>query len=246
MRRLGSKKNILVLGASVLGVIVVAFLTALAIIKASALNEKERAQLDDFSTHALLYLDEYDIEDEDSKPDETARLIAYAVAYNFGENNKTETTVDEVKQIAADVFGKEIDESKIFEASMNGYVQNKNIIYRESKDSFSLDLSFVTKDKIAITPLYLYREKKARSTGGKTIVRYEKYKIKSPYSLLNYSAINEGEDAGIEAYLNGEGSYASLKRSAKGEGIDSLGEYVKDIKIVYKNYDGSLHVDTVE
>lgn len=246
MRRIEGKKNIIKIVSSVFGVIVVAYITLFVILKASKLNNEERALLDIFSSHALLYLDEYDIEDEDGNPDETARLIAYAVAYNFGENNKTETTVDEVKQIAADVFGKEIDESKIFEASMNGYVQNKNIIYRESKDSFSLDLSFVTKDKIAITPLYLYREKKARSTGGKTIVRYEKYKIKSPYSLLNYSAINEGEDAGIEAYLNGEGSYASLKRSAKGEGIDSLGEYVKDLKIVYKNYDGSLRVDTVE
>ncbi len=244
MKKFGSKKNIITIVSSVLGVILVAYLTLFVIMKAAKLNDEERMKLDDFSSHALLYLDEYDIENENSEPSELTKYLAYAVAYNYGENGKAEATSDELKQIIKDVFDEDLDLSNPDEALMSSYINKKYIFYKGGL--VVLDRSYLDEKRITQIPTWLYKEKKASSMGGKMTVVYEKYKVANPYNYLNYTATNNIDVPELSAYLRGEGSYASLKRAVKNEDIDSVGEFVKELKITYKEHDGKLYIDKIE
>ena len=75
--------------------IVVAIITVLSI-NLFRINKLERAALTDFSDKILPYLDDIDYENEDYKADDISKYITFAMEYNFGENNKTEGSYDEL------------------------------------------------------------------------------------------------------------------------------------------------------
>ena len=232
--------------ASFLGAIVAAVLVLFLANHFSKLNSKEREMLDDFTRTTLIYLDEFDVEEIESHPDEATRLAAFAVAYNYGENNSLETNAESLNAITKKALKKELNENDLMSASINSYLSNKGISYNSSSKSLIINQDMFDKRTIAKVPLYLYHEKQATARGGKIIVKYEKIKISNPYDILNYAATNQIDVPGLSDYLEGHASYANLKRAVKNEDMPNIGEHIKDLKITYRIENDSLYIDKIE
>ena len=142
-------------------------------LKVTTINDAERITLNDFTSHVLPYLDEIDYDGtENSRTDDN--YIIFAMKYNFGENGKTEMTVDEIDTLIKEKFNYSIDKEELNHNITTPRLMEEYVRYNEQDTTFAIDRQYIDKQLVAITPINVYIEQEARKTGGKFIIKYAK------------------------------------------------------------------------
>ena len=117
-------------------------------LKVTTINDAERITLNDFTSHVLPYLDEIDYDGtENSRTDDN--YIIFAMKYNFGENGKTEMTVDEIDTLIKEKFNYSIDKEELNHNIATPRLMEEYIHYNEQDATFAIDRQYIDKQLIA-------------------------------------------------------------------------------------------------
>lgn len=229
----------------IIAVLTIIFLLFILIKSRATITDAERISLDEFANRAMTYMEEVDFT-SDYETEKTDNYIVYAVEYNFGENGKTETTVDEIAQLTKEIFDFDIDKKEIRHRANSSRTINKYIGYDEAKSTFILNRQFFDNKLAAVKPIDVYFEKTAHKSGGNFIVTYEKFQFDTPYDIRDCAAERNISISDFDKYLNGSASSANLKRAAVKECTNTSGNYLKDLTVTYSIKDGHLYIKTLE
>ena len=213
--------------------------------KITTINETERIALNDFASRILPYLDEVDYDgDKSSRADDN--YIIFAMKYNFGENNKTEMTVDEIDTLVKDKFNYNIDKEELNHNIATPRLMEEYVHYDDQNATFVLDRQYIDKQLIAITPINVYIEQDARKSKGQFIVKYAKYQFETPYKILDCASQNNLAIPEFDNYISGKASDASIKRAMNQTCVDSGATRQKEITVTYATKDNHLYIKEIK
>jgi hypothetical protein len=210
------------------------------------INETERIALDDFNNRIMPYIEEVDYDNEKSDSDQDANYLIYALEYTFGETGKAEISTEEARMLIKDIFDYDFNTDKYEQGVIAPRLMNKYVHFNQEKAVYVYDRSFIDKKLTSVTPIYKYVEKNAHKSGSKYVVTYEKYRIKSPYDILDCAAKNDTPIENFDKYINGEASSVSLKRATTNDCLKEIGEKTKEVTITYTAKNGHLTVTSIK
>ena len=225
--------------------IVVAIITVLSI-NLFRINKLERAALTDFSDKILPYLDDIDYENEDYEADDISKYITFAMEYNFGENNKTEGSYDELNGITQKLFNYKIPEEEFKNGISSPQLAHKYVGFMYDKEKYTITRDYIDERLVTITPITVYIEKSAHKFGKNYTVTYQKYEFETPYKIIDYTATHDISIPDFKDYLEGKATAANLKRAVTKECAEAQGELKKEIKVTYTIKEDRLQVSKIE
>ncbi len=229
------------------GVIIVALLIALIINlipKERAITTLEEKGIKDFSAKVMPYMDEIDLTNEGPGADKlsdisTDRYIAYALEYSYNNNDKSELSATEIKDLIASIFDVELNEEKINSVGISPLLLDKHVGHEPVNMVYSIDKTNYTKRDIAAIPVSNYVLTSIKADKDDYVVTYDKFSVKNPYDALN----NAKEDIpGINAYLNGNGKVAPVKAAIDG----SFANKDKETVVKMKTKDSKLTITSIK
>lgn len=214
--------------------------------KVRTISDAEHITLNEFTSHVLPYLDEVDYDDGDDNSRVDDNYIIFAMKYNFGENGKTQMTVDEIDKIVKEKFDYSIDKEELNHNLATPRLMEEYIHYNEQDSTFTLDRQYIDKRLVAITPINLYIEQSAYKSSGKFIVTYAKYQFETPYKILDCASQNDIAIPDFDNYINGKVSDASLKRAMTQKCADEGATRQKEITVTYATKDNHLYIEEIK
>lgn len=230
---------------SIIAIAVIVTAALITIQKVRTINDTERIALDEFTNRILPYLDEIDYDGEDASRAED-NYISFAMEYNFGENNKTEMTAEDIKKLTKDTFDYDLNLEELEHNPVSTRFMNKYISYNQQDKTFVIDRQYINKQLVAITPITKYIERDAYKSSGNFIVKYSKYQFETPYKILDCAAQNNIPIPDFDDYINGTASAASLKRAVNQDCADKSASKIKDITVTYASKDGHLYIKDIK
>ena len=230
---------------SLLAVAVIVAAGIITYLKVTTINDTERVALDDFANRVMPYLDEIDYDGEDKERTDD-NYIAFALEYNFGENDRNEMTIEEIEKLIKETFDYSIDTKELKHGISTPRLINKYISFTDQNSTFTLDRSYMDKQLVAIKPITKYIEQSASKSGGNFIVKYAKYQFDSPYKVLDCAALKNISIPNFDSYIEGKTSSAPLKRAMNQECADEYATKLKDITVTFVTKDGHLYIKEIK
>ena len=215
------------------------------------LSELERISLEERSAKAANYLEELDRNEEidkDAAHNPIAndypldRYIAFALEYNYNENDKTELTVKEIKKFLETVFDGEFDEKDINSVGISPLLLDKNVSDDPVGEVYSIRKDF-DKRQIADISISKYIIKKSFTNKDKSIytIIYDKYTAKSPYDILPHI-----DGANTKDYLEGKGKVTSFKNAINSDNAKKITNLEKETIVEYILKDNQLKIKSIK
>lgn len=250
-----NKENINVV---ILGILVLIFLiiTIVYLIGTKNISSIERKELVTKSTSLSKYIEV--IADSESK--EIDKYIVYALEYSYNVNSKNKLTTDEIYNFLKENFDIGITKEKIKDIGISPLMVEKNIVYDEEKDVYTMNIVKVNPQQLAETPVVYYKlDKISKSNRKKYVLTYTKYIIEDPYKMLNYyleenSSSESNEDGKYElfditilrGYLSGNGKLANIKDMVRDADIQHYAKKDGKLKVTYIVDDGTLKIAKIK
>ncbi len=215
------------------------------------LSDLERIMLDERSTKTVNYLEEIDMlgeidKDHPSNPIVNEypldRYVAYALEYNYNENDKTELTTKEMETLLESIFDIDFDEEQINSVGISPLLLDKNIGHDPVSKVYSINKNY-DKRQIANIPISKYIKKNAYTNKDKTVytVVYDKYTAKSPYDILPHI-----EASGTKDYLEGRGKVSIIKNAINADNVKDITNPEKETTIEYVLKDDKILVKSIK
>jgi hypothetical protein len=215
------------------------------------LSELERISLEERSAKAANYLEELD---RNEGIDKNAahnpivndypldRYIAFALEYNYNENDKTELTVKEIKKFLESVFDAEFKEEEINNVGISPLLLDKNVNHDPVGKVYSIQKT-TDKRQIAAIPITKYIRKNTYTNKEKTVytIVYDKYTAKSPYDVLPHI-----DSANTKDYLEGKGKITTFKNAITAESAKEITQPEKETSVEYIVKDGKLIIKSIK
>ena len=215
------------------------------------LSELERISLEEHSAKAANYLEEIDNSEESSKDaahnptinnHHLDRYIAFALEYNYNENDKTELTVKEIKKFLESIFDGEFNENDINSVGISPLLLDKNVNHDPVGKTYSIKKDF-SKRQIADIPISKYIIKNSFTDKDKSIytIVYDKYTAKSPYDILPHI-----DGANTKDYLEGKGKVASFKNAINSDNAKKITNPEKETIVEYILKGNQLKIKSIK
>ena len=215
------------------------------------LSELERISLEERSAKTANYLEEIDNSEESSKDAAhnpivnnfpLDRYIAFALEYNYNENDKTELTVKEIKKFLESVFDGEFNEKDINSVGISPLLLDKNVSHDPVGKTYSIKKD-LNKRQIADIPISKYIIKNSFTNKDKSVytIVYDKYTAKSPYDILPHI-----DGANTKDYLEGKGKVTSFKNAINSDNAKSITNPEKETVVEYVLKDGKLLIKSIK
>ncbi len=235
--------------AIVVAVLLIAAIAGIIIVKSQPtefpLSSLESLALTEHTETAINYLEEIDKGSEtfDSLADYPLdRFIAFALEYNYNENDKTEISAKQIKKLIESIFDITLKTDDINNVGISPLLLDKNVTHDPVGKVYSIQ-PHTDKRIIADIPITKYIENKTFTNKDKTAytVVYDKFTAKSPYDILPHLESMEG----VNDYLNGNGKIKSLKDSITKSAAEKLGDPVKQTTIEFVLKDKKLLIKSI-
>ncbi|MBR6166154.1 hypothetical protein IKQ65_00800 [Candidatus Saccharibacteria bacterium] len=235
--------------AIVVAVLLIAAIAGIIIVKSQPtefpLSDLESLALTEHTETAINYLEEIDKDSEtfDNLADYPLdRFIAFALEYNYNENDKTEISAKQIKKLIESIFDIALKTDDINNVGISPLLLDKNVTHDPVGKIYTLNPQ-TDKRIIADIPITKYIENKTFTDKDKTTytVVYDKYTAKSPYDILPHLESMEG----VNDYLNGNGKIKSLKDSITKSAAEKLGGPVKQTTIEFVLKDKKLLIKSI-
>lgn len=214
-------------------------------------SELERIALKEYSAKYANYLEEIDRTGDADKDNPNNpiinnfpldRYIAYALEYNYNENDKSELTVKEIKKFLESVFDAEFKEEEINNVGISPLLLDKNVNHDPVGKVYSIQKT-TDKRQIAATPITKYIRKNTYTNKEKTVytIVYDKYTAKSPYDVLPHI-----DGANTKDYLEGKGKITTFKNAITAESAKEITQPEKETSVEYIIKDGKLIIKSIK
>lgn len=215
------------------------------------LSELERISLEERSAKAANYLEELDRNEQINK-DATHdpvisdfpldRFVAFALEYNYNENDKSDLTVKEMKKLLESIFDAKFKEEDINNVGISPLLLDKNVSHDPVGKVYSIRKDF-NKRQIADIPISKYVAKNSFTNKDKSIytIVYDKYTAKSPYDILPHIG-----GTGTKDYLEGKGKVTSFKNAINSDNAKSITDPEKETVVEYVLKDGKLLIKSIK
>ena len=238
--------------AIAIGIVLVLAIASIIIIKSIPteypLSELEAIALDEKTQKAINYLEEIDTGDEVNRNGNNIldypldRYIAFALEYNYNENNKTDITVKEIEQLLESIFDADFKTEDINNVGISPRLLDKNVTHDPVGQVYTIKPQ-TNKRIIADIPVTKYIENKKYANRDKTIYTtiYDKYTAKSPYDIIPHT---NGE--GVKDYLEGKGRIISLKKVVDKEAAEKITQPAKQTTIEYVIKDSKILIKSIK
>ena len=215
------------------------------------LSELERISLEERSAKAANYLEELDKNEEVDKNAAhnpiindypLDRYIAFALEYNYNENDKTELTVKEIKKFLESIFDGEFNEKDINSVGISPLLLDKNVSHDPVEKTYSIKKDF-NKRQIADIPISKYIIKNSFTNKDKSVytIVYDKYTAKSPYDILPHI-----DGANTKDYLEGKGKVTSFKSAINSDNAKEITNPEKETIVEYILKDNQLKIKSIK
>ena len=208
------------------------------------LSDLESLALDEHTQIAINYLEEIDRDSEtyDNLTDYPLdRFIAFALEYNYNENDRTEITVKQIKKLIESIFDIDLKTEDINNVGISPLLLDKNITHDPVGQVYTINPP-TDKRIIADIPIAKYIENKIFTNKDKTAytIVYDKYTAKSPYDVIPHTS---GE--GVKDYLDGKGKIKSIKNTITKDNAAEIVAPAKQTNITYVVKDGKLLIKSI-
>ena len=235
-----TKKPIIII-TSTLVVATITFLLIFTIFKSKDLSDTEQVALKSFNDKVLPYLEVLDPEEGiGTTTDKENKLIAFAMLYANGEEDKKELTNEEINEIIKTYFDTEIDFNNFDQIAISPYLIDNSISYRPDEKKYKLEVSEKTKKQLIQTRVTAYIQKEAKIKQNTITATYAKYITEKPYEVFTSAAIAGQDTTGCGNYFEGKGSVKAIQRLITPENADQVAEYKKDFVLTIQVKDGKL------
>ena len=238
--------------AIAIGIVLVLAIASIIIVKSIPteypLSELESLALNEKSSKAINYLEEIDNGDEIDQSDNNIlsysldRYIAFALEYNYNENDKTEISVKEIEKLLESIFDADFKTEEINGVGISPLLLDKNVTHDPVGQVYSIKPQ-TDKRIIADIPVTKYIENKSYANRDKTTytVIYDKYTAKSPYDVIPHT---NGE--GVKDYLEGKGKIKSLKNIIDKEAAEKITQPAKQTTVSFIVKDGKILIKSIK
>ena len=209
------------------------------------LSDLESIALKEKTETAINYLEEIDKDSEtyDNLTDYPLdRFVAFALEYNYNENDKTEISAKQIKKLIQSIFDIELKTEDINNVGISPLLLDKNVTHDPVGQVYTINPP-TDKRIIADIPVTKYIENKTFTDKDKTIytVVYDKYTAKSPYDVIPHAS---GE--GVKDYLEGKGKIKSIKNTITKDNAAEIVAPAKQTAITYVVKNGKILIKTIK
>ena len=236
------------LAIAVVAVIAIAIATIIAVKSIPTeypLSDLESLALNEHTKTAINYLEEIDKDNEtytnltDYPLD---RFIAFALEYNYNENDKTEISAKQIKKLVESIFDITLKTDDINNVGISPLLLDKNVTHDPVGKVYSIQ-PHTDKRIIADIPITKYIENKTFTDKDKTIyaVVYDKFTAKSPYDVIPHAS---GE--GVKDYLDGRGKIKSIKNTITKDNAAEIVAPAKQTTITYVIKNGKILIESIK
>lgn len=235
--------------AIVVAALLIAAIAGIVIIKSQPtefpLSDLESLALNEHTQTAINYLEEIDKDSEtyDNLTDYPLdRFVAFALEYNYNENDKTEITVKQIKKLIESIFDIDLKTEDINNVGISPLLLDKNVTHDPVGQVYTINPP-TDKRIIADIPVTKYIENKTFADKDKTTytVVYDKYTAKSPYDVISHAS---GE--GVKDYLEGKGKIKSIKKTITKDNAAEIVAPAKQTTITYVVKNGKILIKTIK
>lgn len=198
----------------------------------------------------------------DSKSKNVDKYILFSLDYSYNVNSKSELTVDEIYDFLSEHFTMKVKKDDIKNIGITPLLQEHNVTYDFSSNSYKLNKLKLDNTTIASTPIKYYKlESISRINKKKYVATYTTYTITDPYKMLNYyiekNQNSDGKEVDgvytyelkdlvpIRNYLSGNGKINSLKNSIDKD-VSKYAKKGKKVKITYVNKDDKILISKIK
>ena len=234
--------------AIVVAALLIAAIAGIIVVKSQPtefpLSSLESLALAERTETAINYLEEIDKDSEtfDNLTDYPLdRFIAFALEYNYNENDKTEITVKQIKKLIESIFDITLKTEDINNVGISPLLLDKNVTHDPVGKVYSIQ-PHTDKRIIADIPITKYIENKTFTDKDKTTytVVYDKYTAKSPYDVIPHTS---GE--GVKDYLDGKGKIKSIKNVITKDNAAEIVAPAKQTTITYVVKNGKILIKSI-
>ncbi len=235
--------------AIVVAVLLIAAIAGIIIVKSQPtefpLSSLESLALTERTETAINYLEEIDKDSEtfDNLADYPLdRFIAFALEYNYNENDKTEISAKQIKKLVESIFDITLKTDDINNVGISPLLLDKNVTHDPVGKVYSIQ-PHTDKRIIADIPITKYIESKTFTDKDKTVytIIYDKYTAKSPYDVIPHAS---GE--GVKDYLDGRGKIKSIKNTITKDNAAEIVAPAKQTTITYVVKNGKILIKSIK
>ncbi len=234
--------------AIVVAALLIAAIAGIIIVKSQPtefpLSSLESLALTERTETAINYLEEIDKDSEtfDNLSDYPLdRFIAFALEYNYNENDKTEISAKQIKKLVESIFDITLKTDDINNVGISPLLLDKNVTHDPVGKVYSIQ-PHTDKRIIADIPITKYIESKTFTDKDKTVytIIYDKYTAKSPYDVIPHAS---GE--GVKDYLDGRGKIKSIKNTITKDNAAEIVAPAKQTTITYVVKNGKILIKSI-
>ena len=234
--------------AIVVAVLLIAAIAGIIIVKSQPtgfpLSSLESLALTERTETAINYLEEIDKDSEtfDNLADYPLdRFIAFALEYNYNENDKTEISAKQIKKLIESIFDITLKTDDINNVGISPLLLDKNVTHDPVGKVYTINPP-TDKRIIADIPVTKYIENKTFANKDKTTytVAYNKFTAKSPYDVIPHAS---GE--GVKDYLEGKGKIKSIKNVITKDNAAEIVAPAKQATITYVVKNGKILIKSI-
>lgn len=209
------------------------------------LSDLESVALAERSEAALNYLEEIDRDSEayDNLSEYPLdRFVAFALEYNYNENDKTEISAKQIKKLIESIFDITLKTENINSVGISPLLLDKNVTHDPVSKIYTLNPQ-TDKRIIADIPITKYISNKSYTNKDRSAytVVYDKYTAKSPYDVIPHA---NGE--GVRDYLDGNGKVKSIKNVITKDNASEIVSPAKQTTVTYAIKDGKILIKSIK
>lgn len=234
--------------AIIVAVLLIAAIAGIIIVKSQPtefpLSSLESLALTERTETAINYLEEIDKGSEtfDNLSDYPLdRFVAFALEYNYNENDKTEISAKQIKKLVESIFDITLKTEDINNVGISPLLLDKNVTHDPVGKVYTINPP-TDKRIIADIPITKYIENKTFTNKDKTAytIIYDKYTAKSPYDVIPHAS---GE--GVKDYLEGKGKIKSIKNTITKDNATEIVAPAKQTTITYVVKNGKILIKSI-
>ena len=240
-----NKSLILKISVSILSLLVI----LLVIFNSKKVSTLERLKITEYSDQTINYVNNI-IDSEDK-----GRYIVFSIDYIYNNENINSISFDKVIDTINKTFNLKYDKNTLNEIGITEEMAKNGIsLLDDNKYNYN---NKKTKLDIANTEiLYLKMNKIAKKNKKTFYVTYDRYRVESPYEILNYyndynvnASLDNKETIDtslITNYLDGKGKIKDIISFIDENNIDKFSKKIGSIKVTYKTDGDKLYIDNIK
>ena len=221
----------------------------LVIFNSKKVSTLERLKITEYSDQTINYVNNI-IDSEDK-----GRYIVFSIDYIYNNENINSISFDKVIDTINKTFNLKYDKNTLNEIGITEEMAKNGIsLLDDNKYNYN---NKKTKLDIANTEiLYLKMNKIAKKNKKTFYVTYDRYRVESPYEILNYyndynvnASLDNKETIDtslITNYLDGKGKIKDIISFIDENNIDKFSKKIGSIKVTYKTDGDKLYIDNIK